>query len=148
MTRRMDKIPSQRQLRVGEMLRHALAEILERGDLRDPGLKDVVVSVTEVRASPDLRNATAFIIPLGGHGETEVIEALERAQPFIRRAVAKKVQLRSAPKFSFIEDASFKEARRIDRLLQDPHVAQDLAAPQQDGDGRKSVVDLDSGRGA
>ena len=107
------KAPSQRQLRVGEELRHALAWILERGDIRDPGLAGVAVTVTEVRVSPDLRNATAFVMPLGGDHVPSVVEALNRAAPFVRRQLGKAVKLRRLPALDFVADTSFDEAGRI-----------------------------------
>lgn len=126
MDRRAERGPSQRQLRVGEELRHALAWILERGEVRDPDLKGVSVTVTEVRVSPDLRKATVFVIPLGG-GETEaVVTGLTRARPFLRRKVANAVRLKFVPDITFRADTSFDEARRIDILLRDPAVARDL----------------------
>lgn len=117
MARLRSGAPSQRQLRVGEEVRHALARVLERGNIRDPGLAGVSVTVTEVRVSPDLRNATAFVVPLGG-GETEpVLAALNRARPYLRRAIGQAVKLRSVPDLKFEADASFDTAARIDSLL-------------------------------
>ena len=131
------KAPSQRQLRVGEELRHALAWILEWGEIRDPGLGGVPVTVTEVRISPDLRNATAFVMPLGGGANTEdVVAALNRAAPFVRRRMGKAVKLRYLPGLNFIADPSFDEAGRIRDLLKDPSVARDLV--QGDDDGNQS----------
>ncbi|MFQ5958453.1 MAG: 30S ribosome-binding factor RbfA [Alphaproteobacteria bacterium] len=128
------KVPSQRQLRVGEELRHALAEVLGRGDLRDPGLSGTPVTVTEVRVSPDLRNATAFVVPLGG-GDTEtVLAALARATPYLRAQVARLVRLKFAPDFAFRADTSFDQASDIDSLLHEPCVAADVAA----GGGERS----------
>jgi len=122
------KAPSQRQLKVGEELRHALARVLERGDIRDPDLAGVAVTVTEVRISPDLRNATAFVMPLGGDALDTVVAALNRAAPFIRRQVAKSAKLKYMPGFNFIADKSFDAASLIDDLLRDPNVARDLFA--------------------
>ncbi len=127
MTRRMERDPSQRQLRVGEELRHALAWILERGEVRDPDLRGVSVTVTEVRVSPDLRSATVFVLPLGGGETAAVVTGLTRAQPFLRRQVANAVRLKFVPDIRFRADSSFDEARRIDSLLRDPAVARDLA---------------------
>jgi ribosome-binding factor A len=120
---------SQRQLRIGEMLRHALAETLERGELRDPDLAGVTITVTEVRPSPDLRHATAFVMPLGGAHVATIIDALGRAAPFLRRAVAEKVTMRFLPEFRFVADATFEEAGKIDALLRSPSVARDLPSP-------------------
>ncbi len=126
MTRRGARAPTQRQLKVGEELRHTLAWILERGEVRDPGLAGQAVTVTEVRVSPDLKNATAFVMPLGGGEVDTVVEALTRAKGFLRHRLAKDVNLRYAPRISFKADPSFDEACRIDALLHDPLVARDL----------------------
>jgi len=129
------KTPSQRQLRVGEELRHALAWILERGEIRDPGLGGATVTVTEVRVSPDLRNATAYVMPLGGVHVPDVVEALNRAAPFARRQLGKAVQLKRLPTLTFTADTTFEEAGRIDDLLKTPAVARDLAHEENpDGD--------------
>lgn len=119
---------SQRQLRVGEEIRHALAELLARGDFRDPELVDLKVTVTEVRVSPDLRNATAFVTPLGGGDVAPILTVLKRAGPFLRGQVAHVVNLKYAPTLSFEPDTSFDYAARIDRALHDPRVARDLGA--------------------
>ena len=116
----------QRQLRVGEELRHALAHIMERGEVHDPGLSDIPVSVTEVKVSPDLRQAIVFVMPLGGRDEQEVIEALGRARGFLRRRIAQSVQLKFVPNLVFRIDRSFSEADRIERALRRPEVARDL----------------------
>ena len=121
MTKRGAKAPSQRQLRVGEELRHALAWILERGEVRDPGLDGVMVTVTEVRMSPDLRNATAYVVPTGGGDAAPVVEALNRARPFLRRTVAHAVRLKFAPELRFAADETFDQAERIDWLLRHDH---------------------------
>ena len=122
------KAPSQRQLRVGEELRHALAWILERGEVRDPGLGGAAITVTEVRISPDLGSATAFVMPLGGGDVPGVVEALNRAAPFMRRQLGKAVKLRRLPALDFVADTSFDEAGRIESLLKTPAVARDLGA--------------------
>lgn len=124
--RRGGRAPSQRQLRVGEELRHVLAEILGRGDVRDPDLSDVTITVTEVRISPDLRNATAFVVPLGGVEVERTIAALRRAAPYLRSRIARAVQLRLVPTLSFEADTSFDYAGRIDRILHAPEVERDL----------------------
>jgi len=138
MSRRSEKPVSQRQLRVGEALRHALAEIFERGMLRDPSLSGVSVTVTEVKVSPDLRNATAFVTPLGGGEGAAVVDALGRAAPFLRRQVAEAVNLKFAPRLAFRVDDSFDYAGRIEALLGDPAVARDLgdAAASKGEDGK------------
>lgn len=129
--------PSQRQLRVGEELRHALSEIFARGELRDPDLMGRSLTVTEVRASPDLRNVTAYVTPLGGglardartpkeDGEA-FLAALARTAPFLRARMAEMVPLRYTPKLFFAIDTSFDAARRIEEVLRDPEVARDLA---------------------
>ena len=127
--------PSVRQLRVGEELRHALAEVLGRGDLRDPALATRSITVSEVRTSPDLRNATAFVIPLGGGDDTEVLAALRRAAPFLRSQIAKAVRLRLVPNLSFQRDESFDAAQRIDDILHHPDVARDLSETESDEAG-------------
>jgi ribosome-binding factor A len=125
--------PSQRQLRVGEELRHVLARLLERGELRDPALHDAVVTVTEVRVSPDLKSATAYVMPLGGAHAPEIVSALKRSAAFIRGAVARAVKLRHAPQIGFAIDTSFDHASRIDALLHRPDVARDLDRDDKDG---------------
>lgn len=135
------KAPSQRQLRVGEELRHALAHILERGEVHDPGLAGAPVTVTEVRVSPDLRNATAFIMPLGGSADAAAVEALTRAKGFIRRRLAEMVRLRIMPAFSFHLDASFDEAGHIEALLRRPEVARDLAPEAEEDPGAAADVE-------
>jgi ribosome-binding factor A len=130
--------PSQRQLRVGEELRHALAHVLQRGELRDPALKDVTVTVTEVRVSPDLKNATAYVMPLGGRNGTAVIEGLTRSAGYLRGQLAREVPLRFSPSLAFALDTSFDHASRINELLHRPEVRRDLdgdAADEED-DGR------------
>jgi ribosome-binding factor A len=120
-------LPSgQRQLRVGEELRHALAWILERQEIRDPELAGLTVTVTEVRVSPDLRQATVFVVALGGGRERDLVDALERAKGFLRRRVGETVRLRVVPQLSFRIDRSFDAADRIGRALRDPLVARDL----------------------
>ncbi len=122
------KAPSQRQLRVGEELRHTLARILERGEIHDPELEGVAITVTEVRISPDLRNATAYVMPLGGDDIPEVVEALNRAAPFMRRLMGRKMRLRRLPNLCFEADHTFEEAAHIEHLLKTPLVARDLGA--------------------
>lgn len=118
--------PSQRLLRVGENIRHALSEILSRGDIRDEDLDNVSVTITEVRTSPDLRNATIFAMPLGGVNEKEVIDALNRNSKFIRGQLSKMVSMKYLPKLKFTSDHSFGEVDHIEELLKRSHVAQDL----------------------
>ncbi|MCB9959190.1 MAG: 30S ribosome-binding factor RbfA [Rhodospirillaceae bacterium] len=118
--------PSQRQLRVGEQIRHSLSEILARGELHDPELIDVSITVSEVRISPDLRNATAFVVPLGGAHVGETVAALRRAAPHLRALVSRGLRLKYAPTLSFQADTSFDEADRIGQLLRSPQVVRDL----------------------
>lgn len=130
MSRSGARPPSQRQLRVSEEVRHALAAVFLRRELRDPDLVDVDLTVTEVRISPDLKAATAFIAPLGGSDAASlkpVLKALRRAAPYLRGEVSKLMRLKFAPALSFQAETAFDTASRIDALLHDPHVAQDLA---------------------
>jgi ribosome-binding factor A len=131
---RRNQEPSQRQLRVGEELRHALSRILQRGELRDPALQDVAVTVTEVRLSPDLKNATAYVMPLGGRHRDEVIAGLTRSAGYLRSQIARDVPLRFTPGLAFTLDLSFDHAHRINELLHRPEVERDLAAPDEPGD--------------
>ncbi|GAA4521476.1 30S ribosome-binding factor RbfA [Chelativorans composti] len=131
----MSNAPSQRQLRVGEQVRHTLAQIFQRETLRDPALEGVVISVSEVRMSPDLKIATAFVSPLGGDKEA-VVAALNRLARFIRgRAAADLKQMKYMPEFRFRIDTSFDNFAKIDRLLRSPEVSRDLG--QDDDEGEK-----------
>jgi ribosome-binding factor A len=121
-----DRGHSQRQLRVGEEIRHLLAELLERGDMRDPDLRDARITVTSVDVSPDLRNATAFVMPLGGKDSAVRLAALRRAAPWFRTRVSEKAGLRAAPEIRFQLDTTFDEADKIDALLRRPDVARDI----------------------
>jgi len=123
------KGPSQRMLRVGELVRHKVADMLSRGDIHDDVLQSHVVTIPEVRMSPDLKLATVYVMPLGGKDIKPVIAALERNKRFIRGEVAHTLNLKFAPDVRFREDASFEEATRIDRLLDSPKVKQDLEKP-------------------
>jgi len=118
--------PSQRQLRVAEEIRHALAAIFERGDFRDPDLANARITVTEVRASPDLRHMTAFISGLGKDVPPEQFAALKRANSFLRSQVAKNIRLKFAPDLHFQPDSALDYAMKIDVLMRQPRVAQDL----------------------
>lgn len=129
---------SQRQLRIGEAIRHALSETLTRGHLRDPELQGASITVTEVRVSPDLRNATAFVLPLGGRNGEAVVAALDRAGAYLRREVAHQVRLRYAPDLRFQLDTSFDQAARIDTLLRRPAVAADLDRGEDESEGGES----------
>lgn len=142
MRKRRGGAPSQRQLRVGEELRHALVRILARGDLRDPELAGVQVTVTRVDVSPDLRKATAHVTPFGGGQADALAAALNRAASYFRSQLAHDVKLRYAPGIEFEIDRSFDHASRIDRLLHDPRVVRDLA----DGGGKQDGgADTDDG---
>ena len=120
------KAPSQRQLRVGELLRHALSDLFARGDLRDPDLMDATITVVEVSVGPDLKNATAFVMPLGGADAPRVVEALNRSRKFLRGQVGRQVFLKHMPSIVFELDRSFDYSENIDALLTTPHVSQDL----------------------
>ena len=126
--------PTQRQQRVAELIRHALAEVLQRGDIQDPVLGSHVVTVPEVRMSPDLKLATAYIMPLGGQDEAPVIAALERNRKVLRQEVARRVNLKFAPELRFRRDETFDEAARIDRLLRDDRVRRDLDETDHESD--------------
>lgn len=117
---------SVRLLRVGEQIRHALSDILMRGEVHDEVLASHLVSVTEVRMSPDLRHATAFVKPLLGQNEEIVLKALRSHTAYLQRAVASRVNTKYAAKLKFLVDESFDEGSHIDRLLRDPKVKQDL----------------------
>ena len=121
--------PSQRQQRVAELVRHALAEVLSRGDIQDPVLTSHVVTVPEVRMSPDLKIATAYVMPLGGQDEREVIKALAKNKKFLRQEVARRVNLKFAPDLRFLRDETFDEMSRVDALLRTEKVRRDLASP-------------------
>jgi ribosome-binding factor A len=118
--------PSQRQLRAGELVRHALVEILREEAFADPALAEVSVTLTEVRMSPDLRHALAFVMPLGGVHVGEVVEALNRAARFLRGRLGHAVELKFTPDLKFVADDSFDAAERMGRLFDDPRVRQDL----------------------
>jgi ribosome-binding factor A len=121
------KGPSQRQLRVGELIRHEMARMLTRGEIHDDVLATHVVTVPEVRMSPDLKIATAYIMPLGGRNVDAVIEALAKHKKYIRAEIAQAVNLKYAPELRFMQDQSFAETERIERLLASEKVKRDLA---------------------
>lgn len=125
-----DKGPSQRQLRAGELVRHALVEIFQREDLRDPVLAGLSLTISEVRLSPDLKQATVFCAPLGSSIEAEkhpeIIKALNHAGPHLRHLLGQRIEMKFTPALVFRSDESFAEARRIDELLASPKVARDL----------------------
>src|SRR6201993_4185453 len=122
---------SQRQLRVGEAVRHAVADILSHGSARDADLEGHIITVPEVRMSPDLKLATIYVMPLGGRDTDVVVAALERNKKFLRGEVARRVNLKFAPDIRFRVDERFDEAERIEKLLRTPAVQRDLAHPSE-----------------
>ena len=118
--------PSQRQLRVGELVRHALASVFSRGDVEDEVLEGAVITVPEVRMTPDLKLANAYIMPLGGEGADEIVAALNRHHKFIRGRVAPALDLKFAPDLKFFVDNTFDEFGKIDALLRSDRVQRDL----------------------
>ncbi|HEV2673955.1 MAG TPA: 30S ribosome-binding factor RbfA [Aliidongia sp.] len=134
MNKRDGRTASQRQLRVGEEIRHVLAQVLARDELRDPDLMGRTITVTEVRISPDLKNATAFIVPLNGEHGAEVLKGLKRCSAYLRGTVGREVRLRAVPRLSFELDVSFDQAQRIEELLHRPEVLQDIRPPASDED--------------
>ena len=127
------KGPTQRQLRAGELMRHALVEILREEEINDPVLAGVSVTVTEVRMSPDLRHAIVFVEPLGGVQSAEVVDGLNRHAKFIRGRLGHQIEMKFTPDLKFIHDATFGEAERMNRLFDNPRVQQDLQ-PQPPSD--------------
>jgi ribosome-binding factor A len=118
--------PTQRQLRIGELVRHKLAEMLSRGEIHDDIIASHVITVPEVRLSPDLKLASAYVVTLGGDDTAVVIEALNRNKKYIRAQVAQAVNLKFAPDIRFLRDETFEEASRIDQLLASSKVRQDI----------------------
>lgn len=132
MTRTASRPLSQRQLRVGAEIQHALAWVLERGEVHDPGLVGRSLTVTEVQMSPDLRHARVFVVPQNSGEATEaVVAALNRARTFLRRRLGEEVRLRFSPELSFAPDRAFETADRIEHLLREPAVARDLGMRQE-----------------
>ena len=125
---------SQRQLRVGETVRHAVADILSHGSVHDPDLEGHIITVPEVRMSPDLKLATIYVMPLGGRDTDVVIAALERNKKFLRGEVARRVNLKFAPDVRFRVDERFDEAERIEKLLRTAAVQRDIAPGSQDSE--------------
>src|ERR1700690_3790492 len=123
---------SQRQLRVGELIRHELAGMLSRGDVHDPVIETHMITVPEVRMSPDLRLATIYVMPLAGRDQTDVLEALERNARYMRGELARRVNLKFAPEIRFRIDERLKEAERIEKLLRTPDVKRDLAGKKDE----------------
>jgi ribosome-binding factor A len=128
MRKRFEKISgsSQRQLRVGELIRHAVAEMLIRGDVHDPVIETHLITIPEVSMAPDLRLATIYVMPLGGRDAEAVLAALERNKKFLRGEIARHVNLKFAPEIRFRIDERFDEAERIEKLLRTPEVQRDL----------------------
>lgn len=124
--------PSQRMLRVGELVRHALASIFSRGDVDDEVLAGAVITVPEVRMSPDLKLANAYVMPLGGQRAEEIVEALNRHRKFIRGRLAPELDLKFAPEVKFFVDTTFDEFGRIDALLRTDRVQRDLHNDEDD----------------
>jgi ribosome-binding factor A len=118
--------PSQRGLRVGELIRHAMSDLLTRGEVHDPVLEGHLITVPEVRMTADLRLATIYVMPLGGRDIEQVIEALDRNKRFLRGEIARRVNLKFAPEIRFRADERFDEAERIEKLLRTPAVQRDL----------------------
>jgi ribosome-binding factor A len=124
--------PSQRALRVGELIRHAMSDMLTRGDVHDPVLEGHLITVPEVRMSPDLRMATIYVMPLGGRDVKDVIEALDRNKRYLRGEIAHRVNLKFAPELRFRVDERFDEAERIEKLLRTPEVQRDLKRDEEE----------------
>ena len=131
---RRDAGPTQRQLRVGEMLRHALSEILYRNEIRDPDLDGVSVTITQVKPSPDMRYATVYCEPLGGQNAKQIVAALNRHKGFLRGEMGHRISIKFTPELRFVEDESFAEAQKIEDILKSPEVQRDLTATHDDGD--------------
>jgi ribosome-binding factor A len=123
---------SQRQLRVGELIRHELADMLTRGDVHDPILQAHMITVPEVRMSPDLRLATIYVMPLGGRDIEKVLEALDRNKRYVRGEIGRRVDLKFAPEIRFRADERFDEAERIEKLLRTPVVQRDLGSEKDE----------------
>lgn len=125
--------PSQRMLRVAELIRHAMSDLLSRGEILDPVLEKHVVTVPNVRMSPDLKLATIYVMPLGGQDAKEVIGALDRNKKFLRGEIARRVNLKFSPDLRFRQDEGFDASSKIDAILNSPKVKQDLAREDDEG---------------
>lgn len=137
------KGPSQRQLRVGEVIRHALSDLLRREPLRDPVVKGVSITVSEVRAAADLRHAKVFCAPLGGENQDEVLKALNRSAGYLRKLLGDELTLKYTPELAFVLDVSFDEASRINAILASDQVTHDVAQPDiddVDGEARDDEI--------
>ena len=137
--------PSQRQLRVGETIRRALSEVLARGDVHDPELNRMSITVGEVRASPDLKIATAYVLPLGGDGQDEVLKLLARNKGELRRMVSKKLTLKFAPDLRFQLDKTFDQMDETRRMLSQETVRRAAEAPETDDDAADDLQDSATG---
>ena len=134
MTRATSSAPSQRMLRVGEQVRAAITKVLQRGDLLDPLIETTVISISEVRMSPDLKIATAYVTPLGQTDHDAVVKALNHHAKFLRGRITREVrQMKNIPELRFRDDTSFENFRKIDELLHSPEVARDLDHDDDDG---------------
>jgi ribosome-binding factor A len=126
--------PSQRQLRVGEALRHAIADILFRNEIQDPDLAGVSVTITQVKPSPDMRYCTVYCEPLGGQNAKVIVAALNRHKGFLRGEMGHRLTMKFTPELRFVEDESFAEAQKIEDILKSERVSRDLAAHDEDGE--------------
>ncbi len=128
------KGPSQRQLRAGELIRHALVDILAREEFADPDLSGISVTVSEIRVSPDLKHASCFVAPLGGdkNAQERVVYGLNRAKSFLRGRLGKEIDMKFTPQLRFLPDESYEEAGKIGELLASPEVARDLVEKEED----------------
>ncbi|AQZ51316.1 30S ribosome-binding factor RbfA [Martelella mediterranea] len=134
MTRATSSAPSQRMLRVGEQVRAAITKVLQRGDLLDPLIETTVISISEVRMSPDLKVATAYVTPLGQTDHDAVVKALNHHAKFLRGRITREIrQMKNIPELRFRDDTSFENFRKIDELLHSPEVARDLDHDDDDG---------------
>lgn len=133
-TGRRGGAPTQRARRMGEVVRHALADVLARGDLRDPDLAGVAITVTEVQPSPDLKSATVFVTPLGGGDVDVVVKALKRARGHLRSEIGRMIEAKFTPELRFVADEAFDRGQRISNLLREA-VAGDAAKAHGGGDG-------------
>jgi ribosome-binding factor A len=133
--------PSQRMLRVAELIRHAMAQLLSRGEINDPELAGLVVTVPSVKMSPDLKLATIYVMPLGGQAQEAIVAVLDRHRKFLRGEIAQRINLKFAPDIRFKVDESFVNAAKIDALLNSPKVARDLSEPEvEESAGDESEV--------
>jgi ribosome-binding factor A len=142
---RRDGVPSQRQLRVGEVLRKALVEIFERVELRDPDIAGIPITVSEVSTSPDLKSAMVFVMPLGGVGRDTIIAGLARAAPFLRGQVARRVDLRHVPRLMFSIDTAFDTSAHMNSLLHTLDISETDSEPEDDKPANQEPGDAESG---